>query len=129
MRSPCTAMKSSPCSPQLEKAHAEQQRPNTAKRNKNLRGEKKKHEGESMQVGLCKGCPGQCTRILLPTSRRKNPIHTGKQSQVNYTGANQDSEKLALPSYFSVHFRSDCVSGVVMCDTKIKSVLHLPFLL
>ena len=31
MRSPCTTMKSSPCSPQLEKAHAQQRRPNAAK--------------------------------------------------------------------------------------------------
>ena len=31
MRSPCTATKSSPRSPQLEKAHAQQWRPNTAK--------------------------------------------------------------------------------------------------
>ena len=31
MRSPITATKSSPCSPQLEKACAQQQRPNTAK--------------------------------------------------------------------------------------------------
>ena len=31
MRSLCTATKSSPHSPQLEKAHAQQQRPNTAK--------------------------------------------------------------------------------------------------
>ena len=43
MRSSCTATKSSPYSPQLEKAHAEQQRPNTAKRNKNLRKKKKKN--------------------------------------------------------------------------------------
>ena len=32
MRSPCTAMKSRPCSPQLEKACAQQRRPNTAKK-------------------------------------------------------------------------------------------------
>ena len=32
MRSPRTTTKSSPCSPQLEKAHAQQQRPNAAKR-------------------------------------------------------------------------------------------------
>ena len=31
MRSPHTAVKSSPCSPQLEEAHAQQRRPNTAK--------------------------------------------------------------------------------------------------
>ena len=31
VRSPRTTTKSSPCSPQLEKAHAQQQRPNTAK--------------------------------------------------------------------------------------------------
>ena len=31
MRSPCTTLKSSPRSPQLEKAHAQQQRPNAAK--------------------------------------------------------------------------------------------------
>ena len=31
MRSPCTATKSSPCSPQLEKAHVQQQRLNAAK--------------------------------------------------------------------------------------------------
>ena len=35
MRSPRTAMKSSPCSPQLEKASAQQLRPNTAKKLKN----------------------------------------------------------------------------------------------
>lgn len=58
-----------------------------------------------MQVGLCKRCPGQCTRTLLPTRRRKNPIQRGKQSQVNYTGANQHSEKLAPPSYFSAPFQ------------------------
>ena len=34
MRSPCTAMKSSPRSPQLEKAHAQQRRPNVAKKKK-----------------------------------------------------------------------------------------------
>ena len=34
MRSPRTTTKSSPCSPQLEKAHTEQRRPNTAKTNK-----------------------------------------------------------------------------------------------
>ena len=32
MRSPCTAMKSSPLSPQLEKACAQQRRPNTTKK-------------------------------------------------------------------------------------------------
>ena len=31
VRGPCTAMKSGPCSPQLEKALAQKQRPNTAK--------------------------------------------------------------------------------------------------
>ena len=31
MRSPCTASKTSPRSPQLQKAHAQQRRPNTAK--------------------------------------------------------------------------------------------------
>ena len=31
MRSPCTTMKSSPCSLQLEKTRVQQQRPNTAK--------------------------------------------------------------------------------------------------
>ena len=31
VRSPCTTMKSSPCPPQVEKAHAQQQRPSTAK--------------------------------------------------------------------------------------------------
>ena len=40
MRSPCTAMKSSPRSPQLEKAHMQQQRPNTAKNT--LKKKKKK---------------------------------------------------------------------------------------
>ena len=34
MRSLCTATKSSPCSPQLEKAHAQQRTPNTAKKEK-----------------------------------------------------------------------------------------------
>ena len=34
MRSPCTATKSSPRSPQLEKARVQQQRPSTAKNNK-----------------------------------------------------------------------------------------------
>ena len=34
MRGPCTAMKSGPCSPQLEKALAQKQRPNTAKNKK-----------------------------------------------------------------------------------------------
>ena len=34
MRRPCTATKSSPCSPQLEKAHAQQWRPNAAKKKK-----------------------------------------------------------------------------------------------
>ena len=37
MRSPRTATKSSPCSPQLEKAHAQQRRPNTAKKKKNFK--------------------------------------------------------------------------------------------
>ena len=32
VRGPCTAMKSGPCLPQLEKAHAQKQRPNTAKK-------------------------------------------------------------------------------------------------
>ena len=31
MRSPCTTTKSTPCSPQLEKARAQQRRPNAAK--------------------------------------------------------------------------------------------------
>ena len=35
MRSPRTTMKNSPCSPQLEKACAQQRRPNTAKKNNN----------------------------------------------------------------------------------------------
>ena len=34
MRSPRTAMKSSPCSPQLEKARTQQRRPNAAKKKK-----------------------------------------------------------------------------------------------
>ena len=34
MRSPCTATKSSPCLPQLEKAHVQQRRPSTAKKKK-----------------------------------------------------------------------------------------------
>ena len=34
MRSPCTATKSSPRSPQLEKTRAQQRRPNTAKKKK-----------------------------------------------------------------------------------------------
>ena len=34
VRAPCTAMKSGPCSPQLEKALAEKRRPNTAINNK-----------------------------------------------------------------------------------------------
>ena len=34
MRSPCTAMKSSPRSPQLEKACTQQRRPNAAKKKK-----------------------------------------------------------------------------------------------
>ena len=34
MRSPCTATKSSPRLPQLEKAHAQQRGPNAAKNNK-----------------------------------------------------------------------------------------------
>ena len=34
MRSPRTATKSSPCSPQLKKAQAQQRRPNTAKKRK-----------------------------------------------------------------------------------------------
>ena len=33
MRSPCITMKSNPCSPQLEKAHAHQQSPITAYKN------------------------------------------------------------------------------------------------
>ena len=33
MRNPCTAIKSSLHSPQLKKAHAQQQRPSTAKNN------------------------------------------------------------------------------------------------
>ena len=39
MRSPRTTTKSSPRSPQLEKAHVQQQRPNAAK-DKNLKKEK-----------------------------------------------------------------------------------------
>ena len=39
MRSPCTATKSRPCSPQLEKARAQQQRPNTAIKKKKKVGE------------------------------------------------------------------------------------------
>ena len=43
MRSLRTATKSSPCSPQLEKAHMQQQRPNAAKNNKiNLLEKKEK---------------------------------------------------------------------------------------
>ena len=40
MRSPHIATKSSPHSPQLEKAHAEQQRPNTAKKKKKIKKRK-----------------------------------------------------------------------------------------
>ena len=36
MRSPCTATKSSLCSPQLEKARAQQRRPNADKKKKNV---------------------------------------------------------------------------------------------
>ena len=45
MWSPRTATKSNPCSPQLEKAHAQQQRPNAAK--------KKKKKDEAAKI---KGC-------------------------------------------------------------------------
>ena len=37
MRSPRTAMKSSPLSPQLEKARVQQQRPNAAKKKKKIK--------------------------------------------------------------------------------------------
>ena len=39
VRSPCTAIKSSPRSPQLEKAHAKQRRPSTAKNKQNFKKE------------------------------------------------------------------------------------------
>ena len=42
MRSPRTSTKGSPCSPQLEKAHAQQRRPNAAKKKKKKK-EVKKH--------------------------------------------------------------------------------------
>ena len=42
MSSPCTATKSSPRSPQLEKVHAQQQRPNATKNKINLFKKKKK---------------------------------------------------------------------------------------
>ena len=44
MRSPHTTTKSSPPSPQLEKAHMQQQRSNTAKINKEKKKEKKLKE-------------------------------------------------------------------------------------
>ena len=43
MRSPCTAMESSPRSPQLEKTRAQQQRPNAAKINKFIKKKKILH--------------------------------------------------------------------------------------
>ena len=128
MRSSCTATKSSPYSPQLEKAHAEQQRPNTAKRNKNLRKKKKKQEGESLQVGLCKRRPGQRTRILLPVAGRTPYTGESRGKSITQELANTLTNWPCLhPSVF--HFRSYCISGAVMCDTKINSIPHLPFLL
>ena len=41
MRSPCTTMKSSPCSRQLEKARVQQRRPNAAKKKKRIKKKKK----------------------------------------------------------------------------------------
>ena len=46
MRSPCTATKSSPRSPQLEKAYAQQRRPNTAKKKEKKKKKKTKGEGK-----------------------------------------------------------------------------------
>ena len=43
MRSPCTATKSIPCSPQLEKAHVQQRRPDTAKKKKKKKFKKKEY--------------------------------------------------------------------------------------
>ena len=46
MKNPCTATKSGPRSPQLEKVHTQQQRPNTAKK------KKKKEEKQQWQWHL-----------------------------------------------------------------------------
>ena len=46
MRIPCTAMKNSPRSPQLEKARVQQRRPNTARKKERKKGRKERDEME-----------------------------------------------------------------------------------
>ena len=53
MRSPCTATKSSPRSPQLEKAHVQQQRPNAAKKNQKIKKIKIPRSGVAGSDGRC----------------------------------------------------------------------------
>ena len=53
MRSPRTATKSGPCSPQLERARAQQRRPNAAKKKKKKKGPK----------------PSAKSHLALPSSR------------------------------------------------------------
>ena len=54
MRSLCTAMKSSPSLPQLEKAHAQEQRPNAAK-NKKIKLKKQTNKQKNTTHGLREG--------------------------------------------------------------------------
>ena len=56
MRSPCTAMKSSPRLPQLEKARAQQRRSNAAKKKINKFIKKKK---KSLPMAVSEGQPAR----------------------------------------------------------------------
>ena len=67
MRSPHTAMKSSPRLPQLEKARAQQQRPNAAK-NKRIKKKKKKKKKETLNADIWAFMP---FAFNLSNSKRK----------------------------------------------------------
>lgn len=87
-----------------------------------------------MLVGLCKRFPGHCmSRCDLAISLRMNPTQREEQSQENHREADQRSEKLALPPYFSVplqqilYFRH-CTVDITQLQIFLSSTSHLPFL-
>ena len=69
MRSPRTATKSSPRSPQLEKAHMRQQRPNVDKKEKSMKGQVNRHlritTGQFTGTSLST-LPGELRRVQHP---------------------------------------------------------------
>ena len=73
MRSPRTATKSSPHSPQLEKAHTQQQRPNTARK-------KKKEKKKRNILELCKRYNESIRRATLRLSGKIKTDYTEKEA-------------------------------------------------